>query len=131
MEEIENMSPETQDLESFFKNIKRNDGLPGDFEPGKDGKQEFDSFFEKLSSLDDMNWDINADPTLDQEEKNSSTEIKQKNSVKSAEQKILRARKKHKMTIFHNKGEMNSVNQAEPESYDWRKELLGEDYKPE
>ena len=48
------MSPEQQHLEDFFQSMKPGDGLPGDFEMN-DEKAEFDAFFEKLSSLDDLN----------------------------------------------------------------------------
>ena len=59
------MSPEQQHLEEFFQSIKPGDGLPGDFEP-TDEKAEFDAFFEKLSSLDDL--DLGNDPAQSEPE---------------------------------------------------------------
>jgi len=59
------MSLEQQELENFFQNLKPNDGLPGDFDPSTE-QNEFDSFFEKLSTLEDLTWndDMESAPEI-------------------------------------------------------------------
>jgi len=66
------MSPEQQHLESFFRSIKPGDGLPGDFDQSDlkaempDEKSEFDAFFEKLSTLDDLSFNDEPEPGQDE-----------------------------------------------------------------
>lgn len=56
------MPPQTQDMEAFFKNVEKLEGLPGDFDAEEGSTKDFESFFEKLSSLDDLNWSDGGGP---------------------------------------------------------------------
>ena len=50
------MSPDTQELEAFFKNIQKTSEIPEVPTPVLEDPADFNRFFEKLSSLDDLNW---------------------------------------------------------------------------
>lgn len=56
------MPPQSQEMDAFFKNVEKLEGLPGDFDPVEGSDRDFESFFEKLSSLDDMNWSNDTAP---------------------------------------------------------------------
>lgn len=120
------MSPETQPLESFFKSIQSNEGLPGDFDnPTGNQDGEFDAFFAKLSSLEDLNWSDEPGPeSVAAEEKPAP--VPKRNRVRTTVRpKVTPPRaKKPAMQVIHNEIEPEPGPEQEPDPYQWRKELL-------
>ncbi|MCZ6557131.1 MAG: hypothetical protein O7A69_05060 [SAR324 cluster bacterium] len=87
------MSPETQDLEQFFQQIQKPDDAPGT-------APEFDSFFEKLSSIDDLVLSADAGGTPAPQPAPVTTNRRTKSAPKYAKQSTAQPKARQKMEVL-------------------------------